>query len=107
MSVKPTIEAVGLADYLALGVDVLSLSPPGTLSREVPRQVADEARRRAFSAFVALIIGIVIIIIRSLFEDLRFAGRRCGLFATRFALHGLRVSPGGVRPVGLACTTKM
>ena len=55
----------------------------------------------------ALIIGIVIIIIRSVFEDLRLGGCRCGLFATHFALDGLRVPPGGVGPVRLARTTKM
>ena len=59
---------------MALGDDVLSLSPPWTRSREVPRQVADEARRRALSAFIAFIIGIVIIIIRSVFENLRLGG---------------------------------
>ena len=104
MSVKPTIEAVGLADYLALGVDVFRLSPPETRSREVPRQVAKEARRRALSALIGLIIGMVITII-IIFEDLRPCCRR-GLFA-RFFQNGFSVPPGGVRPVGLARCTNL
>ena len=95
---------MGLADYLALGVNVLRLSPPGARPREVPRHVTNETRRRSLPALIDLTISIVITII-IIFENLRL-GRRCGLFARLF-LHGFRVPPGGVRPVAFASSTKM
>ena len=95
---------MGLADYLALGINVLRLSPPGARPREVPRHVTNETRRRPLPALIALTICIVVTII-IIFENLRL-GSRCGLFARLF-LHGFRVPPGGVRPVAFASSTKM